>query len=250
MANTCNPPLQFVANGPAGSAFPPPLDPTPPSFTPSPTFSAQACDLLGSELCSAMDPLESIDLLPDVLTAVDGLTAAADANLDAILLELDTVLGQQPINDAFDSFSGAQPGATSLLGDVENTAVPAIGQVPMVLPDGQATITFGGSPATGGVPTAGSAQYVLHLPLLGVNPGIHSLTVNNFSGPNPPFGGVQPTPAQEVVNGKLMYVALVTVNPAVAGTFTGTVYYLVNVTISGITGTLQRQLPFQVVVEP
>ena len=250
MAGSCNPPLNFVANGPPGQLPIAPLDPTPPSFGNSPTFSDTACTLLGADLCSAMDPLSSIDELPDVLTAVDGLTAAADSNLDAILLELDTLLGQQPINDAFDAFSGAQPGATSLLGDVESTAVPALGQVPMVLPDGKATITFGGPPEQGGVAHAGGAQYTLHLPILPVTRGIHGARPLNLTGPNPPFVSFTGMQVETQADGSQAWVALVAINPAAAGQFSGVLYYAVDVTITGISGTLQRTFPFEVVIEP
>lgn len=198
-----------------------------------------------------MDPLSALDELPTLADVVDGFTAAGDANLDAILLELDQ-LGHEQVSQAFDDFAGAQPGATSLVGGVEGVAVPSLGVVPMVLPNGQATITFGGAPGAGGVPTAGSPQYTLHLQVLGVNPGVHQVRALSLVGPDPPFLGVQtglgPLAVETGADGKQYWVALVGINPAVAGQFTATLYYAADVTLTGSSGTVQRTLPFEVVV--
>ena len=130
----CSPPLNFVQNGAAGSAFPPPLDPTPPQFgPPSPTFEESACSLLGQDLCGGMDPISAIDELSALVDSIDALTSAADANLDAILLELDQ-LGQDQVSKAFDDFAGAQPGAEQLVAGVTGLALPALGTVPLTLP--------------------------------------------------------------------------------------------------------------------
>ena len=99
------------------------------------------------------------------------------------------------------------------------------------------------------MPTAGSAEYVLHLPVIAAGPGVHSVAVTNLTGPNPPFVTAGQGFVQETVNGRPMWVALITINPAARGAFTAVLYYDASVTITGISGTLHRTLPFQVVVQ-
>jgi hypothetical protein len=122
----------------------------------------------------------------------------------------------------------------------------------MVLPNGGATITFGGPPETGGVAHAGGAPYTLHLPVI-----VHSAASRNaralaLVGPNPPFVGVEtgtgPLSVETLASGQTWWVAHIRINPAHAGNFQAGLSYQVDVTIAGISGTLQRTLPFEVVI--
>jgi len=245
----CNPPLNFVANGAPGSALPPPLDPNDvPNLTPSPTFSDTACTILGADLCAAMDPLSSIDLLPALADEVDALATAEDANLDGILLALDSI-DQGAVQTASDTFSSDQGGIDNLVAGVDPAALPALGTLPLVTPNGQAAITFGGDPAYGGVAAAGAAQYDLHLALQGVGAGnIGTLEIEGLDGPNPPFTGAVGIALDTSQPGQTLVVT-VGINPAEAGTFTATLTYSVQVTITGITGRIHLQKVFQVVVQ-
>jgi hypothetical protein len=245
----CNPPLNFVSNGAPGSAFPPPLDPTPPSFgPPSPTFEESACSLLGPDLCGGMDPISAIDELSALVDSIDALTTAADANLDAILLELDQ-LGQDQVSKAFDDFTGAQPGATSLLAGVEGIAAPQLGTLALVQPDGSAPVIFGGPPEQGGAAHAGAAPYIYHLKLALVNQGVQNIDADGGDGPDPPFAGFGPVVIETGADGKEYWVYHVTINPKTPGTFIGQAKSLWHVTITGITGTIQRTNNFQVVIQ-
>jgi hypothetical protein len=245
----CNPPLNFVANGAAGSAFPPPLDPTPPQFgPPSPTFEESACSLLGPDLCGGMDPISAIDELDGLTNAIDALTTAADANLDAILLELDQ-LGHDQVNQAFDDFAGAQPGAQSLLGGVEGIAAPQLGTLSLLQPSGGATVVLGGPPSQGGVAKSGGAPYTYHLQLATVRPGIINIDADGGHGPNPPFASFGPVVQEADTTGKLWWVYLVQINPQQPGTYTAQAQYLFHGTIGGVTGTLTLTKVFQVVIQ-
>lgn len=249
----CNPPLNFVDNGAPGSAFPPPLDPTPPTINNSPTFTDTASSIL-DDLATDADGFDSaVSDASALVEAIDVLAAASDSQLALILEELDSVVGQQPINDALDAFDGAQPGATALLGDVSGIATPALGQVPMVLPNGAATITFGGPPEQGGPATAGAAPYTLHLRVLRAGPGGIPPRALELTGPNPPFVGVEtglgPMLRETESDGSTWWVAPVLINPTQAGQYTAVLYYALDATIAGISGTFQRTLPFEVVVE-
>jgi hypothetical protein len=244
----CNPPLKFVANGPAGSAFPAPLDPSDvPTVDTNPGFT----DLASSYL-DALDPSAdgSEQIANDAAAAVDTLETvgtAMDVTLDSILVLLDQAQPQK-VDDALGTFAGAQPGAQGFVDDVNGLTVPAIGQVPMTLPNGGAAITFGAPPETGGVAQPGAAEYVLHLPVVSAAGSLRNVQAYNLIGPNPPFVTVAQDLVFEMVNGAPMWVALVTINPAAAGQFTATLYYQGDITITGISGRFQRQLLFQVVV--
>ena len=231
---SCNPPLNFVENGSGGSAFPPPLDPSDaPHGNNSPTFEDAACSLLGQDLCSAMDPISAIDDLDGLVTAIDGLTTAADSQLDAILLELDQ-LGQDQVNQAFDDFSGAQPGAESLLGDVTGISTPALGQIPILGPSGAQVVTPGAPPSQGGIAPAGGAPYVLQHPIPFAFDPSRLVGPAELSGPNPPFvklnGFAQYNPAA----GLKGWAAEIEINPAQAGTFAATLTYKLGITLTGI----------------
>lgn len=249
----CNPPLNFVANGAPGSAFPAPLDPTDtPTIDTNPGFG----DLASSYL-DALDPATdgSDQIASDAAAAADALDTvgtAMDATLDSILVLLDQAQ-PGPVDSALDTFAGAQPGAQGFVDGVNGVDVPAIGSIPLTLPNGGATLTFGGSPATGGVPTAGSQPYTLHLRVLPAGAGVHQVRALNLVGPNPPFVGVEtglgPMVVETAADGRQYWVALVDINPAQAGQFTATLYYAADVTITGISGTVQRTLPFEVVVQ-
>src|SRR5215471_7543801 len=100
MGSKCTPPLNFVPNGSSGSAFPPPLDESDvPLSNQQPSFTQVACETLAGE-CTQPDPISAIDELSAITDTVDALAGASDAQLAAILNELDSVVGQQPLNDA------------------------------------------------------------------------------------------------------------------------------------------------------
>lgn len=245
----CNPPLNFVSNGAAGSAFPPPLDPTPPQFgPPSPTFEESACSILGQDLCGGMDPISSIDDLAGLVDSIDALTSAADANLDAILLELDQ-LGQDQVSQAFDDFSGAQPGAESLLGGVTNIALPALGEIPISSPTGQAVVTPGAPAAGGGIAAAGSAPYVLHHPIPFSFDPQRLVGAAQLTGPNPPFVKVAGFNLDDPAKGAGGWAALIEINPAQAGSFAGTLTYSLAITFTGINTIIKYSLGITVVVQ-
>ena len=249
----CAPALNFVANGPAGSLPITPLDPNDvPTIPNSPTFSQTACGLLG-DLCTAMDTISAVDDLAALADSIDALALASDSQLTLILEELDSVVGTSDAEQAYSDFAGAQPGATSLLGGVSGIPLPAVGAVPMTLPNGQATITFGGPPEQGGPAVAGSAAYTLHLPVLRAGPGVRGVSAQALAGPNPPFVGVEtgtgPMSVETLADGTRWWVARVLINPASAGQFTATLYYAADATLAGLSGVFQRALPFEVVVE-
>jgi hypothetical protein len=245
----CNPPLNFVSNGAAGSAFPPPLDPTPPQFgPPSPTFEESACSLLGPDLCGGMDPISAIDELDGLTNAIDTLTTAADANLDAILLELDQ-LGQDKVSQAFDDFAGAQPGAMSLVGDVTKVALPALGQVPIVGPGGADVVTFGNTPAAGGTAPAGAAPYVLHHPIPFAFDPARLVGPAQLTGPDPPFVKLEGFHQDNPAAGTLGWAALVEINPAHAGSYSATLTYKLGITITGINAVVSYTVGITVVVQ-
>lgn len=245
----CTPPLNFVSNGAAGSAFPPPLDPTPPQFgPPSPTFEESTCSLLGADLCAGMDPISAIDELDGLVNAIDALTTAADSQLDAILLELDQ-LGQQQVSDAFDAFAGAQPGAMSLLGDVTNIALPTLGEIPITSPTGQAVVTPGAPPTAGGIATAGSAPYVLHHPIPFAFDPARLVGGPQLTGPNPPFVRVAGFNLDDPAKGVGGWAALIEINPAHAGNFAGTLSYSLAITFTGISTIIKYSLGVTVVVQ-
>lgn len=245
----CTPALSFVANGPAGKLPIAAPDPEPPAIPNSPTFSQQACDLLGAELCGAMDPISSIDELPAALDAVDALTAAADANLDAILLELDTVVGQGQVDQAFTDFAAAQPGAQTLLDEGAAVTLPTLGAVPLVTPGGVASISPGAPPEQGGIAPAGGAPYVLHfpVPLSPSGPGL--LIESHLDGPNPPFVSLEGFDTEINAAGKEQSFALININPAAAGTWNGQVAWKQNITITGIKTVVDAIIPVTVVIQ-
>lgn len=250
MAGGCNPPLNFVANGPAGKLPITAPDPDPPLLDNTPTFTQSACELLGTDLCSAMDPISSIDDLQALGDAIDALAGASDAQLTAILEELDSVVGTNEAEQAYSDFAGAQPGAESLAGGVSSITVPALAPIPMTYPDGRGAVTFGAPPQLGGVAHAGGPEYHLLLPVLAASATITpDIRVLNMSGPNPPL--VSAGQFERVtINGKLFWVVPVTINPAHRGNFQGVIYWQVTASFAGgFSGTLQRQYPFEVVIE-
>jgi hypothetical protein len=245
----CTPALNFVQNGAAGSAFPPPMDPANvPVLENKPTFEETACSLLGQDLCSGMDPISSVDELSALVDTIDGLSTAADSQLDAILLELDQ-LGHDQVQTAFDDFSGAQPGAESLLGDVTSVALPALGTVPIVAPDGSPVVTFGAPPTQGGNATSGAAPYVLRHPIPFAFDPARLVGPAVLTGPNPPFvkldGFHQDTPAQGVRG----WVALIEINPARVGSFSATLAYSLAITLTGINTIVKYAVAVLVVVQ-
>lgn len=181
--------------------------------------------------------------------AIDTAGTAMDATLDAILALLDATQQTGPVDSAVNDFAGAQPQAQSLLDGVNGVTAPALGALALTYPNGSASLTFGGPPETGGVVHAGDAQYELHLQLLPASPGIHSATPTGLDGPNPPFVGVDHIGIETGADGRQYWTAVVLVNPAAAGSFTGTVKYDTDVTITGISGTMHRTFPFEVVIE-
>ena len=249
MAQPCHPPVNFVANGGSGSAFPPPLDDAePPLTSQEPPFTQIACTTLASE-CDHPDPISAIDELTAITDTIDVLAAAADSQLATILQELDTVVGTAEHEQAFTDFAGAQPGATSLLGDVASVPVPELGKLALVLPSGQSAITLGGTPEEGGPVKAGSAPYTLHLPIAHAGGAGPAFYADGGQGSNPPFTGFGPMAVEQGPDGLLWYVFHVGINPVHAGTFTGAVEYHVTTTIAGFTGTFHLTKLFQILVE-
>lgn len=195
-----------------------------------------------------MDPIDSIDALDGLVTAIDGLTTAADSQLDAILLELDQ-LGQDKVNQAFDDFAGAQPGAMSLIGDVTGVALPALGEIPISSPTGQAIVTPGAPPSGGGIAPAGAAPYVLHHPIPFNFDPARLVGPAQLTGPNPPFvklnGFTQDTPAA----GGRGWSADIEINPARAGSYPATLAYSLAVTLAGINTIIKYSVGVTVVVQ-
>jgi hypothetical protein len=246
----CKPPIApYNLTGSTAAPLIPTLDPG--SFTADetdPGFAKFAEDTLG-DLASAADGWDAaVGDTTAGITTLEELSTAADADLAAILLLLDQ---QDPaaIGGQINDFAGDQPTAESLLGDVSGVTVPDLAIVPLVLPNGAATVTFGGDPETGGVVAAGSAPYTRHLQLLAVTPAIHNVDADGGSGPNPPFTSWGAVVQEADATGKLWWVYLVEIDPQAAGTYTGTAQYQVNLTIAGVTGTAKRSLVFQVVVQ-
>lgn len=220
-------------------------------LTNSPTFT----EILNETLSGADTALADIDAK---LAEITQIQAALEAELPGMISDVDEI---DAATAGIDEIQWGSPEpdlgpVTDYLTaqrDAITSTIASGGDIPalaLTLPNGGSAITFGGPPEQGGAVVAGSAPYTLHLPIVGVNAGIHGVSVNNLSGPNPPFVSAQQGSAQETVKGAPMYVALVTINPTQAGSFTGTVYFLVDITIAGATGTVQRQLTFQVVVTP
>jgi hypothetical protein len=223
---------------------------TPDEQTRNPGFG----DLVNSELAGIADDTDGVD---QEITAVLGLVdlldaagAAQDADLDAILALLDLA---QPghVDQAFNDFAGAQPGAEGFVAGVTSIAVPTIERVPMVAPNGQSVITIGAPPEQGGTAKAGAPQYTLLLPLPLFVPAVHAITPLNLGGPNPPFVGIESIELLPDASGQRKYTIRVLINPARAGSFNAVVYYSVNIDIPGFGGaaTIQRTLPFTVLVE-
>jgi hypothetical protein len=246
----CKPPIvPYNLTGSTAAPLIPTLDPG--GFTPDttdPGFAKLAADTLG-DLASAADGWDSaVQDTEGGITGLEELATAADADLAAILLLLDQ---QDPaaIGGQIDDFAGAQPQGEQLLGDVTGVSVPALGALALTYPNGSASLTFGGPPETGGVVHAGDPQYELHLQLVPAGPGIHNVTPTGLDGPNPPFGGIDHIGLEAGADGRQYWVAVVLINPAAAGQFTGTVKYDADVTITGISGTAHRTFPFEVVIE-
>lgn len=195
-----------------------------------------------------MDPISAIDDLDGLVTTIDGLTTAADSQLDAILLELDQ-LGHDQVNQAFNDFAGAQPGAEQLLGGGDALLVPVVGSVALLQPNGEASVVLGGPPEAGGVAHAGAAAYTRHLALSPVAGNVQNVAADGGDGPDPPFAQWGPVVQELGPDGRTWWVYHVGINPAHAGTFTGTARYQVHATIAGITGTFHLTRVFQVVVQ-
>jgi len=246
----CNPPLNFVPNGAPGSALPPPLDPNDvPNFIPSPTFSQTACTLLGADLCAAMDPISAIDELPALADEVDALALAADENLDGILLALDSLDGNAAVQTASDTFGSDQGGIDNLVAQVDPSALPALADIPLIDPSGQAQTILGGSPITGGAPNAGDPAYVLHVPLSRSAALAGAPTIDGLDGANPPFVGVQGVQRGGDGENRALWYAYVEIDPASSGEFTATLQWHGTVSITGITGQMQVAQPFSVAVQ-
>jgi hypothetical protein len=220
-----------------------------PDTTSNPGFTDLATSALGD---SASDADGWDDAVSDGLGLVDALdraTAAMDADLDAILAllaESDTGAAEQHLVD----YQATIPAGEQLVSDAGALSAPELRPLALVEPAGQATITLGGPPEQGGVPKAGGQPYTLHLALLGTRGGIHNVDADGGSGPNPPFAGFGPVVKETGADGIERWTYLVQINPQTPGTYTGVAQYQVNLTITGITGTITRTLPFQVVISP
>lgn len=209
-------------------------------------------DLANQELAGTDTDLSGIDTdVTDALGLIDLLdvaTTAQDADLDSILALLNTS-DPAPIGGALDAFGGAQPTGQGFLDDITNIRAPVPAQLSMLQPDGGATVVLGGPPSQGGVASSGGAPYTYHLVLFPIGNGIHNVLANGGSGPNPPFASFGPVVQETNAAGVTHWVYLVQINPQTPGTFTGQAQYQVNLTITGITGTITRTQNFQVVIE-
>ncbi len=245
----CNPQLNFVANGAPGSAFPAPLDPSDvPSVDQNPGFTD-----LASSFLDALDPATdgSDQLESDAAAAADALDtigAAMDATLDTILLLLDQAQ-PQPVNDALDAFAGAQPGAEGFVSDAAGVGVPAIGPMPIVGPTGETVVNLGAPPAQGGAASSGAEPYVLHVPVPGNPCAPGALEASWLEGPSPPFAALNGFDAETNSAGRQQCFALLQINPATAGTFSGSIHYRTAMTITGISTTVDFVVPVTVVVQ-
>jgi hypothetical protein len=222
----------------------------PPKFNQAPTFT----DLLHA---AKLDTGEQSATIFGQLAQMSAIQAALDldlgnmvgdlAGIDGLLNDLANIQWGSPEPD-FQPITDYVTGQRDALTGGADSLIP-IKPLPLVLPDGQAGVVFGGPPGTGGVAGAGAPQYVRHLPIQKVIPSWHSVLADGGSGPNPPFVSFGPVIQETQPNGELWWVYLVTIDPSQPGTFTGVAQYIVNITITGITGTLTRTIPFQVVVQ-
>lgn len=197
-----------------------------------------------------------LDGLQEQIDAMRALTATAELDiagwisdldeLDAALSDFGDIEWGSPEPDlgpVTDYVTGQRDALSNAAGLVQPPA-----PLTLVQPSGQAVITLGGPPSQGGVATAGGPPYTLHLKLFAVGGGIHNVDADGGSGPNPPFAGFGPVVQETLADGKTYWVYHVQINPQTPGTFTGVAQYIVNVTITGISGTITRTIPFQVVV--
>lgn len=221
-------------------------------FTPDPTSNPGFTDLATSALGDSADPSDGFDQVVSdtlgILDAWDALATAQDADLDAILALLNTS-DPAPIGVELDAFGGAQPTGQAFLDDINNIGAPTLHSLSMLQPDGGATVVLGGPPSQGGVAQSGGAPYTYHLVLFPVGNGIHNVAANGGQGPDPPFASFGPVVEETDAAGVTHWVYLVQINPQTPGTFTGQAQYQVNLTITGITGTLTRTQNFQVVIQ-
>lgn len=209
-------------------------------------------DLANQELAGTDDDLAGIDSdVADALSLIgvlDAATTAQDADLDAILALLNTQ-DPAPIGGELDAFGAAQPTGQALLDDINAIPTPQLKSISMLQPDGGAVVVLGGPPSQGGVAQSGGAPYTYHLVLFPIGNGIHNVDADGGQGPNPPFASFGPVVQETDAAGVTHWVYLVQINPQTPGTFTAQAQYIVNVTITGITGTLTRTQNFQVVIQ-
>jgi hypothetical protein len=182
------------------------------------------------------------------LATIDATAVEMDATLDTILALLALDPGTDPVNQSFGTWAADGDGIDSFVDQANAITVPALQPVPLVDPGGQGTVTFGGSPATGGVPSAGSAAYTLQVQLPRAGAYLGSPTGAQLAGPNPPFTGIQGFQQVPAAGGGTTWVALIGINPAADGNFTATLTYSVVVSITGIQGVLNVSMPINVVV--
>jgi hypothetical protein len=244
----CTPALQLVQNGPTGTLPVTPLDPTPPQISNSPTFTDVANEYL-DDLDIVGDGYE--DLVEDAtlaLATIDATAVEMDATLDTILALLALDPGTGPMINDFGVFASDQDGIDSLVAQVDPSQLPTLGAIPLVDPQGNGTVTFGGTPATGGVPTAGSPAYNLQVPLPGAGAFAGAPQFVALSGPNPPFTGTVTFQQLPTPQGGQLWYAMVGINPAQDGNFTATLEYDVPVQVTGVTGVVHGSTVVNVVV--
>lgn len=209
-------------------------------------------DLVNSELGNAGLPADGFDqALDDTIILIDqfdALTAAADADLDAILALLDTQ-DPSPIGGALDAFGGTQVTGQGFLDGIDNIASPSLSPLSLLQPNGGATVVLGGPPSQGGVATAGGAPYTYHLQLFTVRAGIDNVDADGGHGPSPPFASFGPVVKETGADGKQYWVYLVQISPQTPGTYTAQAQYLVHGTFTGIAGTFAATKIFQVVIQ-
>ncbi len=246
----CNPPLNFVPNGPPGKLPIAPVDPSPPLLNNQPTFTDLATSLL-DDLATGADGFDSeVALAGAAQDAIDAAQAAADASLETILLLLDDATDMGAIDSAANDFAGDQPGAQALAQGVAGEVVPSPGQLPLVTPSGQVAVNLGAPPEQGGATHATAASYLLHVPLAWTPATASNVGLVGLDGTNDVVLGVDSIVVEPDASGTQRYTVLIRINPVTAGTYNGVVHVRATVNFTGIAATVTNNVPFTVIVEP
>ena len=245
----CNPPLNFVPNGPPGKLPIAPVDPSPPLLNNQPTFTDLATSLL-DDLATAGDGFDSeVALAGTAQDAIDAAQAAADASLETILLLLDDATDMGAIDSAANSFAADQPSVQQMAQGVAGELVPSPGQLPLVTPSGQVAVNLGAPPEQGGGTPAGAASYLLHVPLAWQPALASGVGLLGIDGVNDVILGVDSIVVAPDAQGVERYTALVRINPVRAGAFNGTLHVAANVNFLGSVVRVTNNVPFTAIVE-